>query len=77
MCIIVEHTVYFFKRALYRASQFHLGRPIPSIVNVNETVDLMGSNARGLRSKLLALRTYMANEFQITKKLHTKVSMDC
>ncbi|XP_065897255.1 kinesin-like protein klp-3 isoform X2 [Dysidea avara] len=61
------------KRALYRASQFHLGRPIPSMVKINETLDILGGNARGMRSKLLALRSYISNEFQSAKRLQIKL----
>jgi len=70
------HTNFVFslQRALYRASQFHLGRAIPSMVKINETLDILGGNARGIRSKLLALRTYISSEFQSAKRLQAKVS---
>ena len=46
------------------------------MVKINETLDILGGNARGMRSKLLALRSYISNEFQSAKRLQIKVSVD-
>jgi len=44
------------------------------MVKINETLDILGSNTRGIHSKLLALRAYINNEFQNARRLQTKVN---